>query len=130
MLYKDHELIDLIKPENERESALVLEDEKHENNIILEVSGKTYEVSTQICVLLKELLLYNSGNAVTTYGLLQFKVPEKEDRHMWIVSLKSCFNCICKRTDLICKSDCSNKITAFMEKNDDPEEQEDDDDGD
>lgn len=69
MLYKDHELINLIKPENEREGALVLEDEKHENNIILEVSGKTYEVSTQICVLLKELL-YNSGNAVTTYGLL------------------------------------------------------------
>ena len=56
MLYKDHELINLIKPENEREGALVLEDEKHENNIILEVSGKTYEVSTQICVLLKELL--------------------------------------------------------------------------
>ena len=53
MLYKDHELINLIKPENEREGALVLEDEKHENNIILEVSGKTYEVSTQICVLLK-----------------------------------------------------------------------------
>ena len=73
MLYKDHELINLIKPENEREGALVLEDEKHENNIILEVSGKTYEVSIQICVLLKELLyigLYNSGNAVTTYGLL------------------------------------------------------------
>ena len=56
MLYKDHELINLIKPENEREGALVLEDEKHENNIILEVSGKTYEVSIQICVLLKELL--------------------------------------------------------------------------
>ena len=52
MLYKDHELINLIKPENEREGALVLEDEKHENNIILEVSGKTYEVSIQICVLL------------------------------------------------------------------------------
>ena len=74
MLYKDHELINLIKPENEREGALVLEDEKHENNIILEVSGKTYEVSIQICVLLKELLLYcrlyDSGNTVTTYGLL------------------------------------------------------------
>ena len=73
MLYKDHELINLIKPENEREGALVLEDEKHENNIILEVSGKTYEVSIQICVLLKELFLcrlYDSGNTVTTYGLL------------------------------------------------------------
>ena len=68
MLYKDHELINLIKPENEREGALVLEDEKHENNIILEVSGKTYEVSIQICVLLKEL--YISGNPVTIYGLL------------------------------------------------------------
>ena len=56
MLYKDHELINLIKPENEREGALVFEDEKHDTNIILEVSGKTYEVSTQICVLLKELL--------------------------------------------------------------------------
>ena len=63
MLYKDHELINLIKPENEREGALVLEDEKHENNIILEVSGKTYEVSTQICVLLKELL----------YMIIQFR---------------------------------------------------------
>ena len=73
MLYKDHELINLIKPENEREGALVLEDEKHENNIILEVSGKTYEVSIQICVLLKELFLcrlYYSGNPVTVYDLL------------------------------------------------------------
>ena len=40
---------------------------------------------------------------------------------MWIVSLKSCFNCICKRTDLMCKSDCSKKITGLMEEYDEPE---------
>ena len=73
MLYKDRELLSLIKPENEREGAQVLEDPKNETNIILDVSGKTYEVSIKLCVLLQKIVycrLYNSGTAVTTYSLL------------------------------------------------------------
>ena len=40
---------------------------------------------------------------------------------MWIIALKSCFNCSCKRTDLMCKGDCAKKFTGLMEEYDELE---------
>ena len=44
MLYKDQNLIQVIKKENEMERADVIKDPKSELNILLEISGKNYEV--------------------------------------------------------------------------------------
>ena len=48
----------------------------------------------------------------------QFKVPEKDQRDKWIIALESCFNCICKRTDLMCKGNCDDKLTGYIEEYD------------
>ena len=44
MLYKDHNLFLVIKPDHEDEGADIKEDPKSDLNIFLEVSNKTYEV--------------------------------------------------------------------------------------
>ena len=46
---------------------------------------------------------------------LQFKVGENNQRDAWIVALNSCFNCKCKRTDLMCKEKCIEKMTGLDE---------------
>ena len=44
MLYKDQNLIQIIKKDDEMERADVIKDPKSDLNILLEVSGKNYEV--------------------------------------------------------------------------------------
>ena len=48
MLYKDQNLIQVIKKESEMERADVIKDPKSELNILLEISGKNYEVCNDI----------------------------------------------------------------------------------
>ena len=48
-------------------------------------------------------------------------MPEKDQRDKWIVALNSCFNCNCKRTDLMCKGNCDEELTGFSEVYDDLE---------
>ena len=50
MLYKDQNLIQVIKKENEMERADVIKDPKSELNILLEISGKNYEVRNGIII--------------------------------------------------------------------------------
>ena len=44
MLYKDQILIQVIKKQDEKERAEVIKDSKSDLNILLEISGKNYEV--------------------------------------------------------------------------------------
>ena len=44
MLYKDQILIQVIKKQDEMERAEVIKDPKSDLNILLELSGKNYEV--------------------------------------------------------------------------------------
>ena len=51
MLYKDQILIQVIKKQDEMERAEVIKDPKSDLNILLELSGKNYEVCYTITFL-------------------------------------------------------------------------------
>ena len=61
--------------------------------------------------------------------VLQFKVLKAEEKPMWVRVMNNCFNCGCKRADLMCKGNCGSEEFEFGEKfdeeiYDDPEMEE------
>ena len=54
MLYKDQILVQVIKKQEEMERAEVIKDPKSDLNILLELSGKNYEVCHHIFGLLND----------------------------------------------------------------------------
>lgn len=86
MLYKDQNLIQVIKKENEMERADVIKDPKSELNILLEISGKNYEVRNGI-IISSNQRSYGIANILSIVFLISYRnLSSKSQKKIYEIS--------------------------------------------